>query len=127
MNLILEGKTFDDLKQKLSEEIVKKYSWSDLSLKEKNNLEEAIDIVNNSEVIEARLEDVDIVDFQSEDFLGMFLGGRIVLTKKILSSRHRLLRTMVHEYAHYYGGDGDKAHVSKIEEIWSAIFENTRS
>lgn len=106
-------------KEKLREEVTKAYGWHELAIIEKAHLSRAIKLVNDVEPV--TLESVDVTDFRDENLRGMFKDGRILLAKKILSDRALTLRVLVHEVAHRAGGDGEKAHVSNIERIWSAI------
>lgn len=106
-------------KAKLREEVVKTYGWHDLNLAERENLKNAIALVNGVEKVS--LDDVDVADFRDEAIRGMHKDGRELLAKKILADRNLTLRVLVHEVAHRNGGDGEKGHVSNIERIWSGI------
>lgn len=112
-------------KQKLSHLPKLTYSWSDLNDQEKSALVEGIKIVNAQEPV--TLADVDIVDFRVDSFEGLFVAGRVLVARKMLSNPHETLAVLVHEVAHRVGGDGEKAHVARIEKIWSGIVAALRS
>lgn len=116
------------VKEGLRKEVVRRYAWNELSAEDKTNLEQAIFLVNGAEKV--ALEDLDVVDFRSENLDGMFERDaekeRVLLAKKILGSRKETLRVLVHEVAHRQGADGDKGHVARIEGIWSTISERLR-
>lgn len=106
-------------KLKLREEATRKYGWHELTDAEKAHVTRAIDLINPVEPV--TLDSVDVTDFRDENIRGMFRDGRFLLAKKILTDRDLTLRVLVHEVAHRVGGDGEKAHVSNIERIWSGI------
>ena len=109
----------EDVKKSLENEVLKAYSWHELSAEQKANLERAITLV--SVRTPTTLDGIDIVDFRSPNLLGQFKEGRSLISSKILSNFGETLRTLVHEVAHQHGGDGDKGHVDEIEETWTAI------
>ena len=113
----------------LKKEAVRLYSWNELELSEKSNLEQAIFLINGAEKV--GLDNIDVVDFRSESLMGMFKrdsagNERVLIAKKHLGSRKETLRILVHEVSHREGGDGDKGHVERIENIWSVIADRLR-
>jgi hypothetical protein len=109
-------------KAKLATEVLKTYSWHELTADERASLERAIALVNVAEPLS--LGDVDIIDCRDEKLRGLFKDGRVMLAKKILGERGLTLRILVHETAHKAGGgDGEKSHVTNIERIWSTIVD----
>jgi hypothetical protein len=123
---VLEQKlgSVDANKAKLREEATTRYGWHDFSDEEKASVERAIFMVNGVEKV--GISEIDVVDFRDQAIRGMFKGDdrRILLAKKILAERDLTLRVLVHEVAHRQGGDGEKDHVARIEEIWSGIVSN---
>ncbi len=115
----------DTVRENMRQEVVKTYSWSELEEGEKNNLEEAIELVNKA--TSTSLSDIDVVDFRSNTLQGQFKNGRFLLAKKDLNNFDELLTTLVHEVAHLSGLDGEKGHVASIERIWSKIVSFLRS
>lgn len=111
----------DTVKRRLNEEVTKTFSWPDLDPLERFHLERAIALVNAAAPVS--LADVDIVTFRSPTLHGQFKDGRVLLARKMLSSRRDSLAVMVHEVAHRKGNDGDKQHVAEIERIWAEIVE----
>lgn len=115
--------TFEDVNVGLAKEIQVVYAFEELSAQEQDNLMYAIDLVSSVEHFEKGC--LSVVDFRSANIYGMAhgFGANIELARKILSDRGLTLRVLVHEVAHKYGNDGDKSHVSAIENIWQKIFE----
>lgn len=114
--------SLEEVKRRLSEEVKKTCSWSDLSQAEQKNLERAVELVG---VVSAcTINDVDVVDFRSSSLLGQHKNGRYLLARKILADRSSSLETLVHEVAHNSGADGDKGHVAEIERMWAGIVEH---
>jgi len=101
------------------------YSWSDLSSAERESLTSAIALVNAQASV--TLAEVDVVDFRVENVDGLFSGGRVSIARRLLVDARETLSTLVHEVAHHAGADGEKAHVMRIENIWSGIVANMRS
>jgi hypothetical protein len=101
------------------------YGWRDLSSAERESLTSAIALVNAQEPV--TLADVDVVDFRADNIDGMFSSGRMSISRKILVDTSETLATLVHEVAHRAGADGEKAHVMRIEKIWSGIVAAMRS
>ena len=116
----------ETVKENLKKEASRSYSWAELSEVEKANLEQAIFLINGAEKLV--LGEIEVVDFRSANLLGLFDGssGRVSVAKKCLASRKETLRILVHEVSHRQGADGDKSHVERIENIWSAIVERLR-
>jgi hypothetical protein len=111
------------VKTKLNEEVVKLYSWSDLSEEQKTNLTQAVTLLQKADPI-CSLEAVNVADFRSPALQGQYKGGQIVLAAKILLDPHETLMVLVHEWAHRNGGDGEKSHVNTIEVLWRDIVKH---
>lgn len=115
--------SIEDVRRKLSSEVIEGPLWSELSGDEKANLISAIETMSLADpALGVSLESVQVVRFRDKRLRGMFKDGMALLSKNILSDRTQTLATLIHEVAHRKGPDGDKAHVSEIERIWSAIF-----
>lgn len=115
----------ETVKQALRKEVLKKYSWHELSKEEQSNLETAIELVSRIE--EASLDDFDVVDFRSDDLQGQFKDDRLFIAKRLLEDRDETLAVVVHEVAHRGGvGDGEFSHVRAIENIWGGIVASLR-
>jgi hypothetical protein len=107
------------IRQQLHEEVVKSYSWNDLSPTAQFNLDRAIEIVNKARPI--TLSDIDIVDFRSGDLQGQYKNKRILVASSVLSDVSQTIKLLVHERAHAQGRDGEKSHVQEIEESWADL------
>ena len=64
---------------------------------------------------------VRVVDFHADNLGGLYRGVMIDIASKHLDDRYKLLSILVHEFAHDYGADGEKGHIAKIEETWTAL------
>jgi hypothetical protein len=109
----------DVVREQLKNEVTKTYSWHELHEDDKNNLMFCINLVNP--IARVTLEEIEIVDFRSQDLQGVFSGGKIQIAAKMLGQLHECLLVLVHETAHRNGGDGEKGHVAELERIWSQI------
>lgn len=115
----------EGIKRKIGAETMVAHSWMDLTQEEQANLERAAEIIGQAGY-DMPMDRLDIVTFRSEQRYGLWCRNRIMLSKAILPSLGKTLMTMIHEYAHFASekGDGDKSHVSLIEQIWMKIFTN---
>lgn len=122
------AKTLGDaltVKAALKKEVLKKYGWGELADVEKESLTSAVELVNVAEPV--TIDEIDIVDFRSEDLMGQFKDGRLLLAKKHLGDANETLATLVHEAAHRGGaGDGDHSHIARVESIWKTIVAHLR-
>jgi hypothetical protein len=122
----LKMPSVEKVKEALREETAARYGWSDLDAKEKASIDDAVSLINSSGVCDVSLDDIDIVDFKSENLLGLFKDGRIIIARKQVADPNACLMTLVHEVAHFSGGDGDKSHVATVERLWSGIVSYLR-
>jgi len=111
--------SLEKVQEDLRKEVVKTYSWHELSDAQKTNLVESIELVDVAAGL--KLDDVVVVDFRSANLMGQFADGRVLIAAKHLESADDTLSTLVHEVSHRSGGDGDKGHVAELERIWTAI------
>jgi hypothetical protein len=119
--------TVSEIKEKLRLETVRLYSWHDLTSEEQKNLREGIALIAAAG-FGLTLDSMDVADFRDEKTLGIRdSNGRTQLAKKILADASQTLLALVHEYAHEKGGDGSKAHVARIEEIWAGVVATLRA
>lgn len=95
------------------------HSISDLTEVESSNLSWAINTLKNSKV---KIEnDIEIVTFKDEKILGLYKNGVILISKNILGYKEKVLGTLIHEYSHFYGGDGTIIHTQMIEYCWEQV------
>ena len=113
------------IKEKLKEEVVARYSCSDLTDLELCCYKRAVRLV--SAVRDLTDIDIDVVDFRTAILLGQAKtegsAFRVLLARKILKDRAQTLSVLVHEVAHRNGGDAEKGHVAEIEAIWSQLYD----
>ena len=122
LKLVLSRKlgSFETVKAKLANEAVKHYGWGDLSPAQQKNLEDAMFLLSLG-MASVALTDVDVVDFHSDNIMGQFKAGRVLVARRVLDNTMDTLMVLVHEYAHRGGGDGDKDHIAGVENIWKTI------
>lgn len=113
----------ESVKAALREEVIKRYSWSDLSKEQQDILDRAVCIIG--QVREISLDDVVVVDFRDPNLQGQWKDGKIVIAASQLASAKVTVLVLVHELAHKLSldGDGGKSHLATIEAIWSDIVD----
>lgn len=115
--------TTEQVLANLKTEVLKKLSWDDLSSGQQDNLKSALKML--SAVHErATLDMVDVVTYRSNSLCGQYRDGRVLISAIILNNYGETLTTLIHEFAHEYGGDGDPLHVAAIEKMWAGIVNN---
>ena len=125
---------YGKLEDRLAEtalEIKKPYQWTDLEEEETDNIADVIRMVGEVEPSEVCYWDiVHIVDFVGDNIRGRAdtKGGeleKIYIARRICDNQANLLRTLVHEIAHKYAGDGDIVHTEQQLRILSEIAVRT--
>lgn len=116
--------SIETVKDGLKREVVKRYGWHELTETEKASLTEALNLVNSVEPVS--LDDIEIVDFRDPNLMGQFKERKILIAHKYLTDPNETLRILIHEAAHRDGGDGDKGHVNRIENIWKGVVAQLR-
>lgn len=120
--------TVSDLPQKVGFEVVKTYTEEELTEVQRTNWIDAqnLFLLSGFKLDETNLT-VEIVDFIGPHLLGScsVKEGKIILRLSIkkLDDKIDTLRTLIHEYAHIEGTDGEKDHIAQVEYIWSRIVE----
>lgn len=112
------------LKEKLSKEVSGEHSWADLTAEEKNNLSDAISLLDP--VVGLGIARVHVVDFRSPNLEGQYKDGHVSIARKMLADPDDTLRVLVHEAAHEDGTDGTRSHFQRVETIWMQILRNVR-
>lgn len=127
LRMVVERKqgSLAEVQDALLKAVTKTYSWHDLSDEEKSNIDLGVKLIQNVEGFPSGLmELIHVVDFQSDTLLGQFKEGSIFLAKKILSDREETVATLVHELAHFGGGDGAYGHVALMERLWKGVIKS---
>jgi hypothetical protein len=114
----------DELQKQMREEVTKTLSWGDLSEGQKANLLDSVKLIATVRPA-CKLDDVDVVEFRS-NLMGQYKGGRLLIASRLLDDRDETLATLVHEFAHHEGSDGEKNHVMAIENLWRDIVKHLR-
>jgi hypothetical protein len=113
------------LQKRLREEVVRTLSWHDLTFDQRSNLTDNIELLGK--VREGcTLDLVDVVEFRASDLRGQYKDGRILLASRVVADRDQCLATLIHEFAHRNGGDGEKSHVAEIEATWRDLVKYLR-
>lgn len=126
MRMVIQRKqgSLSMVQDQLRKETTTSYSWHELSKLEKTNVELSVSLIESVEGFPnsvGLLSLVSIVDFRSDTLLGQFKDGNIFLSKKILTDREETIATLVHEFAHFGGGDGAYGHVAMMERLWKGV------
>lgn len=116
---VLEGAfgSLSEIKERIRGEIKWEIDEKDLSEVEK------INILYVTGLLKKAGEDpiFTIVEFKTNDIIGLYDSGHIKIARRILVDRSQLLATLIHEVAHKHGADGTSSHVQYIEAMWSDI------
>ena len=129
LRLIVERKqgSLMEVQEGLRKEVLETYSWYQLDPVEKTNLDLSVKLLKSTGKFpddKNILERVHVVDFRSNTLLGQFKEGTIFLSRKILVDREETIATMVHEFAHFGGGDGAHGHVALMESLWKGVIKS---
>lgn len=116
----------EDLQKQMREEVTRTLSWHDMTEAQTATLTANIDLVKSVRS-ECALDIVDVVEFRSPTLMGQFKNGRLLIAARLLDDSDELLATLVHEYSHHNGGDGEKNHVMAIENLWRDIVKTLRA
>lgn len=119
--------TFTSIKEALSKQPIKTYSWNELTPEQQTNLTSAASwldpvLLDYSPI----LNHINVCDFRDPKLQGLadFSEGTIQISSKVLESAFDVLLVIIHEVAHLISasGDGEKGHVEAIEELWKGVF-----
>jgi hypothetical protein len=109
---------FDSKKDSKKIDIQKRYSASELDIEEEKNFLWSFKLI---QAVEPAVDNLTVVDFFGENTLGLFKGGEIYISKKIMTDRKEVIETVIHEAAHHYGADGTKEHSDMRDAIAAKI------
>jgi len=109
--------TYGEMIAEMQDAVEATHTLSDLSVEEAENLVWAIALLSRVDVN----VDPQIVTFYRNDLLGLYKGGKISISRSILTDKQETLGTLIHEYSHGWGGDGTIQHTSKIESTWVKV------
>ncbi len=108
--------TFSEMNNEMRDAV--EFVCETLTDEEASNLTWAVDVLAGVDVTVTPT----IVKFVREgEILGLYKGGEIFIAKSLLTNKVDTLSTLIHEWAHNWGGDGTIAHSSTIEEVWTKI------
>lgn len=109
--------TYAEMIAEMQDAIEATHTLSDLTADERSNLDWSIALLSRVDVN----VNPEIVTFYRNDLLGLYKGGKISLSRSILTDKQETLGTLIHEYSHGWGGDGSISHAQKIEETWVKV------
>jgi hypothetical protein len=109
--------TYAEMIAEMQDAIEVTHTLSDLTVEERGNLDWSIALLSRVDVS----VNPEIVTFIRNDLLGLYKGGKISLSRSILTDKQETLGTLIHEYSHGWGGDGSIEHTRKIEETWVKV------
>lgn len=134
--------TVYEIKAELKKSVKRTYSWSDLSADEQGRLTDALALVNDAlmsgDVLTSlhtrlhflSLNNLHVVEYYDPNTMGLFTPAQngeewhMSIAYSLLQSEEKegeLLATLIHEYAHQYGSDGDQSHICAIESLWGKV------
>lgn len=113
----------DEIKKQLASSVKYEYKSNELDGVEKVNLFKVASLLSKILNCPDLRFKIDIVDFSASNTLGQYRGGRYLIARKVLSNLSETMKTLIHEIAHGCGRDGEKSHVSSIEQIWAKLFD----
>ena len=118
--------TADEAVKKLQAQVTKTLAWHELSLEQQRVLDGAIRLLGKH-LPECSLNMIDVVKFNNPNMCGRFSEGRVLVSDTILYDFEETLATLIHEFAHQHGGDGERSHVTAIEKTWCAVVKELRA
>lgn len=109
--------TMTQLQQIVRESVKEVIHSSDLTEEEKASVDWACNILKIASIeVYPR-----VCLFHDENIIGLYQSGMISLSRNILSDKHEVLSTLIHEYSHAWGGDGTLGHSTAIEKHWGMV------
>lgn len=117
--------TIIDIKKRLAGEVTETHGFESLESDERRNFVTAcLFVENGTKKAHMLREHVQVATFGSDKTMGQFRNGEIYIARRLLKDFDQTLNTLVHEVAHFYGGDGESAHIHAIQTIYSNIIKN---
>jgi hypothetical protein len=122
--------SFAEAKEKMRREIVRRYSWHELTETERANLERAQEAAKlmSDGLIDA-LAQLQAVDFSDENTVGLCrpATGEMFLARKRCGNYFDLVEDLIHEMAHAISQapDASRSHTLTIELLWRRLYEHT--
>lgn len=123
--LLKGGLNAEEAKRKACETPKRVLALQDLTIPERSALQWAILRIEAAGVADV-LTRIRVVEFSADNLLGLYHAGNIDISRKVLADRAECLATLIHEFAHDNGGDGDKNHVASIEHLWTLVVRNMK-
>ena len=104
-------------------DVTKTYALGELAGDERANFEHAVALLERLGIGAARR--VSVVDFADPKVRGLYRSASqdVCVARSELVRRGRLVMTLVHEFAHDFGGDGSMSHTVKLQEFMEAVVE----
>lgn len=119
--------TIEQVRQRLSAEVVEVIQPEDMNPVERTNLMLAIERLKAADP-DMVLPAIQVVVFRDIQLRGMYHEGKALIAHRLLEQGvATVLRTLIHEVAHRRGKDGDKGHVAEIERLWELCFQSVTS
>jgi hypothetical protein len=110
--------TFAEMTNEMRDAVEHVYDNDSLCIDESNNLAWAVSVLAD---VGVTVNPAVVKFVRDGEILGLYKGGEIFIAKSMLADKVDALSTLVHEYAHNFGGDGTIAHSSAIESLWTNI------
>lgn len=103
-----------EIQEKLKREVVSRVQFQDLTPDERKVLERGLELAKAATGRDPG-EITTIVEFREPGLRGLHKSGEITIARNQLGSVGGFLVTLLHEYSHEFGSDGEKNHVDAIQ------------
>lgn len=112
--------SFEEYMNKISKETFIPINRDSLDTEEWINLDMASDMLLS---VESNYDPLSVIvcEYATDNILGQYINKTIRLNRSILKDLPQVLETLVHEYSHEYGKDGEVSHERKCTNILSRI------
>lgn len=116
--------TYESRKQTFVQRAITFISYHELSQEEKNVLSNAVEMIEGVIPSADIMERTNIVIFADPNTKGHYKGGKIALSRNVLSSLTQTLATLAHEVVHCMGEDGEAVFHHTVEILLAEMAAN---
>jgi len=113
---------FDEIKNKLATATYKVVPYASLEQDEKESFDSVVDMIAKvtPAIMVTRIE---IVEYKDPNMMGQFESEtkKVRVARRILKDKVDLLQTLVHEFCHDLGIDGQKRFVFNVEKMLARV------
>jgi hypothetical protein len=114
--------TFEELKEKFGYQLTTLTQLTDIPKPTLRILNKICKDLSGFMEISLNISDIQIGKFKDDGLRGFFQNQKISLSEKLLENPAQLVATLIHEFAHNWGKDGESTHRQAIEEIAAYLY-----